>query len=422
MAFEIKKNILKQYIPEPGQTEVVIPEGVDTIGTKAFEDCGELNSVILPEGVTALKQYAFDSCEPKIKHLAVPATLQESGKNSFPAELRTVDLPNGTVRFARGHDSFEVTEVIIYLLGITEKSFSELRAGSRLELAMLSLEAPALIKEDARTEISQYAQVQKKKILEIILSYGLTSALGGAMDAGFITTKNVDACLAQAAGNAEMTAMLLDFKNKLIFSAKAGQKNAYEPEFAFRPLSVTEAKKNWSFEKNEDGTGYILTSYKGAEFSVEIPATIGKLPVTEIQGICNCSFSSKFPHARQSLMKSSIVSVSIPNSVQIIGEYSFDGLAELKTVCISSGVTHICKNAFAECAQLEEILLPTGLESVDYRAFGNCTALKQVIMPDTVTYINDFTFEKCDLLSIHAPAGSYAEQYAKEHNICFVAE
>lgn len=422
MAFEIKKNVLKQYIPEPGQTEVVIPEGVDTIGTKAFEDCGELNSVILPEGVTALKQYAFDSCEPKIKHLAVPATLQESGKNSFPAELRTVDLPNGTVRFARGHDSFEVTEVIIYLLGITEKSFSELRAGSRLELAMISLEAPALIKEDARTEISQYAQVQKKKILEIILSYGLTSALGGAMDAGFITTKNVDACLAQAAGNAEMTAMLLDFKNKLIFSAKAGQKNAYEPESAFRPLSVTEAKKNWSFEKNEDGAGYILTSYKGAEFSVEIPATIGKLPVTEIQGICNCSFSSKFPHARQSLMKSSIVSVSIPNSVQIIGEYSFDGLAELKTVCISSGVTHICKNAFAECAQLEEILLPTGLESVDYRAFGNCTALKQVIMPGTVTYINDFTFEKCDLLSIHAPAGSYAEQYAKEHNICFVAE
>ena len=54
MAFEIKKNVLKQYIPEPGQTEVVIPEGVDTIGTKAFEDCGELNSVILPEGVTAL--------------------------------------------------------------------------------------------------------------------------------------------------------------------------------------------------------------------------------------------------------------------------------------------------------------------------------------------------------------------------------
>lgn len=422
MAFEIKKNVLKQYIPEPGQTEAIIPEGVDTIGTKAFESCGELNSVILPEGITTLKQYAFDSCERKIKHLTVPATLQESGKNSFPSELRTVDLPNGTVRFARDYDSFEITEVIVYLLGITERSFSELRAGSRLELAMISLEVPALIKEDARTEISQYAQAQKKKILEIILSKGLTSALGGAMDAGFITAKNVDACLSQTAGNAEMTATLLDFKNKLLSDSNAGQKGAYEAESAFRPLSVTEAKKNWSLEKNEDGTAYILTSYKGTDSSVEIPAMIGKLPVTEIRGICNCSFSSKFPQARQSWMKNSIVSVSVPDSVRIIGEYSFDGLAELKTVCISSGVTHICKNAFAECAQLEEILLPTGLESVDYRAFGNCTALKQVIMPDTVTYINDFTFEKCDLLSIHAPAGSNAEQYAKEHDIPFVVE
>lgn len=417
MAFEIKKNVLKQYIPETGQTEVTIPQGVDTVGAKAFENCGELNSVILPEGITVLKQYAFDSCERKIKHLSVPATLKESGKNSFPAELRTVDLPKGTARFSREHDSFEVTEIIVYLLGITEKSFSELRAGSRLELAIISLDAPSLISENARTEILQYAQAQKKKILEILLSDGNTSALSGAVDAGFITAKNVDHCISQSAGNAEMTAMLLDFKNKLLFSAKDGQKDEY-----FQPLSVTEAKKNWSFEKNEDGTGYILTSYKGTESSVEIPETIGKLPVTEIRGICNCSFSSKFPHARQSQMKSSIVSVSIPDSVRIIGEYSFDGLAELKTVCISSGVTHICKNAFAECVKLEEVLLPTGLESIDYRAFGGCTALKQVIMPNTVTYINDYVFEKCDRLTIHTPVGSCAEQYAKEHNIQFVKE
>ena len=38
MAVEIKKNVLKQYLPELGQTEVIIPEGIDTIGTKAFEN------------------------------------------------------------------------------------------------------------------------------------------------------------------------------------------------------------------------------------------------------------------------------------------------------------------------------------------------------------------------------------------------
>jgi hypothetical protein len=39
-----------------------------------------------------------------------------------------------------------------------------------------------------------------------------------------------------------------------------------------------------------------------------------------------------------------------------------------------------------------------------------------------VERIGDYAFWGCDNLVIHAPAGSYAEQYAKEHNIPFVAE
>lgn len=41
---------------------------------------------------------------------------------------------------------------------------------------------------------------------------------------------------------------------------------------------------------------------------------------------------------------------------------------------------------------------------------------------DTVICINDYAFEKCDRLTIHTPVGSCAEQYAKEHDIPFVAE
>ena len=32
------------------------------------------------------------------------------------------------------------------------------------------------------------------------------------------------------------------------------------------------------------------------------------------------------------------------------------------------------------------------------------------------------SFEKCPNLTIHAPAGSYAEKYTKENNIPFAAE
>ena len=42
-------------------------------------------------------------------------------------------------------------------------------------------------------------------------------------------------------------------------------------------------------------------------------------------------------------------------------------------------------------------------------------------VPKSITRIVA-AFEGCPNLTIHAPAGSYAKTYAKEHNIPFVAE
>jgi hypothetical protein len=41
---------------------VTIPEGVTSIGDKAFYDCSGLTSVTIPEGVTSIGKGAFDRC------------------------------------------------------------------------------------------------------------------------------------------------------------------------------------------------------------------------------------------------------------------------------------------------------------------------------------------------------------------------
>ena len=46
--------------------------------------------------------------------------------------------------------------------------------------------------------------------------------------------------------------------------------------------------------------------------------------------------------------------------------------------------------------------------------------LKELHIPSSVTNIEDFVFTGCEKLVIYTPAGSYAERYAKEHNINFV--
>ena len=79
--------------------------------------------------------------------------------------------------------------------------------------------------------------------------------------------------------------------------------------------------------------------------------------------------------------------------------------------------------------------LPDGLLEIGKFAFSNCRSLTKIKIPATVTKIDSdaFAFAGKDEwtgsdyitiypFTIHAPAGSYAETYAKENNISFVAE
>jgi hypothetical protein len=55
-------------------------------------------------------------------------------------------------------------------------------------------------------------------------------------------------------------------------------------------------------------------------------------------------------------------------------------------------------------------------------AFVDCRNLTDITILNRTTRIGCSAFWDCHKLTIHAPAGSYAETYAKENNIPFVAE
>ena len=54
--------------------------------------------------------------------------------------------------------------------------------------------------------------------------------------------------------------------------------------------------------------------------------------------------------------------------------------------------------------------------------FYDCKKLKKISIPASVSQIGARAFDGCEKLTVYAPVGSYAEQYAKENNIPFVAE
>ncbi|MBR2743640.1 MAG: leucine-rich repeat protein [Clostridia bacterium] len=120
----------------------------------------------------------------------------------------------------------------------------------------------------------------------------------------------------------------------------------------------------------------------------------------------------------------SLTCITMPEGVTSIGDGAFRGCKSLKSVTLPESLTSIGDHAFWGSKSLTSITLPEGLKSIGNFAFAGCKSLRSIILPDGVTSIGDSAFLGCQGLwgiTIRAPAGSYAERYAKEHSIYFKA-
>lgn len=87
-------GVIVKYI---GNDEaVVIPDGVRSIGDRAFAGCSSLKSIIIPSGVEVIRPLAFLNCE-NLTSVSFPDTLRLIDARAFSgcANLFKIDLPEG---------------------------------------------------------------------------------------------------------------------------------------------------------------------------------------------------------------------------------------------------------------------------------------------------------------------------------------
>ncbi|MDE7107062.1 MAG: leucine-rich repeat protein, partial [Clostridiales bacterium] len=98
-------------------------------------------------------------------------------------------------------------------------------------------------------------------------------------------------------------------------------------------------------------------------------------------------------------------SVTLPSSLEGIEEYTFDGCTALESIRLPDTVTEIGYHAFSGCTALKSIEIPSGVTVINYSTFDGCTALESIRLPDTVTKIDSSTFRDCAALAdIKIPA------------------
>lgn len=119
-------------------------------------------------------------------------------------------------------------------------------------------------------------------------------------------------------------------------------------------------------------------------------------------------------------------SIVIPNNIIAIKDYTFYECKSLKSIMIPEGVVSIGKDAFLRCDYLENVTIPSSVTTIGERAFSDCLCLASITISGNVTSIGTDAFDSCGTFAasrftIHAPSGSYAEEYAKENDIPFKA-
>lgn len=207
------------------------------------------------------------------------------------------------------------------------------------------------------------------------------------------------------------------------------------------------------FEVEDCFGGCCIKHYTGPEENVVIPSRVGGKKVVEI-GLdpfaCWPLTSITIPFGvvrireRSFAEQKTLASITIPDSVTEIGEGAFSGCEDLASLVIPLSVTKIGEGAFSGCESLTSITIPAGVTEIGSRMFHSCKRLTSITIPNSVKKIGDSAFYGCTRLTsitipasvteigeeaigplyiyrptIHAPAGSFAEQYARKSNLPF---
>eukprot|EP00980_Cylindrotheca_fusiformis_P017040 scaffold5221_cov88-Cylindrotheca_fusiformis.AAC.7 len=91
----------------------------------------------------------------------------------------------------------------------------------------------------------------------------------------------------------------------------------------------------------------------------------------------------------------SLTAVKIPSSVIRIGNYAFHECGSLASLELPHGLQEIREGSFLWCNSIETLRIPASLSSLGDRAFLDCSGLKYISLPPTLERIEDYVFTDC---------------------------
>ncbi len=429
---------------------VNIGRNVKTIGHDAFYACSALESIVIPDSVTNLGGCVF-AWNTALKNVTIGSGVAsaDDGWFRFCTSLETI-LVSGSNKFYHSKNGSLYTKddkvLLQYACGKQADSFvipNDVQTISNYAFAK-SNNLVSVVIPDSVTEISFNAFFGCELLKNVVIP-GSVKNIGANAFASCESLKKIiiPEQLEVIGANAFDACTSLT-----IFCEAEEMPDSWDDDWNAFDCPVIwghTASEGLEYSLRPDGFYEVTGVGECADADIVIPSVFeGKKVIAIADGAfasCTMLNSVTIPNSIEHIGNkafyacNSIINIEIPDSVKTLGDSVFERCTSLEEVFIDSALQSMGSNVFYHCKALKNIevdaknqaytsvdgvlftadgtkliqyapakegfsyVVPEGVETIAQMAFADCSMLTNVVISDSVTVIEDYAFYNCNSLT-----------------------
>ena len=406
-----------------GITKIIIPDGVEVIEDSAFSNCGRLESIVIPDSVKTIGKYAFSSCE-NLEEIVIPKGIVHISSGAFwdCKKLKRIEVPATAIV---DEDAFS------YCKSLTDENGFLVVSGVLYNYSNRGkfIDIPDTVKDITHPAFPYYPELETIAFPDSIKNMNIQAFYALSNNISFKLPKNITNFEGSALEaiwncfnrsrykNTMLLSFLMQLPEELLKQPKLSSKIKVNKD---RIIDL--AIKNDNAELLEKLLGlcekldldYLKIYLKKVEENLELKTLIlnyinQKYSEEQQEAYENDKSDKELGLKKRTLAdwkkiyifsvygdeavikgyKGSATEVIVPEK---IGKYKVIAVGDH---AFSPDASNIRSDARESREKIEKVILPDGIKWIDDGAFRSCTNLTEIVIPDSIKAIGTWAFYRC---------------------------